>query len=189
MQTSKLSLVNKNNKCVSIFYSYYGRLNYKFNPATLFIEVSVPSKLKELSYVKYTYIRGIYFVSVSAIFLLDFRTVLAVWLFFHFITKRTTKLKASIISHFANIMLEITSLVAAYNNVYHIPLHFAYTIVMSCQLKSEIAGSPKLVDEGGGGPQLSKHMVFTDGIDIGRLNSCDVRNYRRTDGFIGQMNI
>jgi hypothetical protein len=37
MQTSKLSLVNKNNKCVSIFYSYYGRLNYKFNPATLFI--------------------------------------------------------------------------------------------------------------------------------------------------------
>jgi hypothetical protein len=65
-------------------------------------------------------------------------------------------------------MLEITSLVAAYNNVYHIPLHFAYTIVMSCQLKSEIAGSPKLVDEGGGGPQLSKHMVFTDGIDIGR---------------------
>jgi hypothetical protein len=32
MQTSKLSLVNKNNKCVSIFYSYYVRLNYKFNP-------------------------------------------------------------------------------------------------------------------------------------------------------------
>lgn len=66
-------------------------------------------------------------------------------------------------------MLEITSLVVAYNNVYHIPLYFAYTIVMSCQLKSEIAGFPKLVDEGGGDPQLSKHMVFTDGIDIGRL--------------------
>lgn len=79
----------------------------------------------------FLHVRGVNFVSVSPIVLLNFGTVLAVWHYFHVIAKRPTKLKTSIISYFVNIMLEITCFVVAY----HIPCTYAYAVAMSCQLK------------------------------------------------------